>query len=131
MIGFSDYGFDVSNPPKGGFCNSTPTYGEAIKTKFLIGCFGWTGATNSLEYKISLLENGHVNSGVSQEAQVASSILISYGSVSSAEVLLPEGSEALNFMQRLVVRIYDFYGVSAETNFKVQVTILFHMLFLF
>eukprot|EP00794_Sanderia_malayensis_P003794 gene3794-4317_t len=108
-VGYADYGFKVSIPPLGGFCNVTPPCGEAIETKFRISCYNWTGSTQTLQYSISFLEH-----------TTSSATLISYGSATVIDAALQQGVEASNYTQTLIIRISDSYGASTETNLTVQ-----------
>lgn len=107
--GSTEYTFETNSPPSGGTCSVDIPSGEALRTKFIFSCSGWTDPEGELmyEFKYKMRSGTHV--------------LLYYGQQSSFTGKLPSGEGKENTLT-IDVRVSDALHAANYTTIKVQVS---------
>ena len=93
----------------GGVCTVNPPSGVAVEQTFIFACDNWADGNKLLLYEFMITT-----------AQGLTTIL-SYGYLSTAELILPPGDPSKNYYLTIEVHIINPTGSRAKTSIDVQV----------
>ena len=107
--GFSLWRFTTMSVPSGGVCTVNPRSGVAVEQTFTFACANWASGQQPLLYEFMM----YTVQGLTT--------ILSYGYLSTAELILPPGDPSKDYHLKIVVYIISPTGSRAKTTIDVQV----------